>query len=83
VATNEWQKIEPGQAIPKGLHVRMNLQTGEREARLLQSDESQSTSQDNKDTVYTHEYLKKALKNIKAETLNSESSFASEVCFIF
>ena len=24
-----------GQSIPKGLHVRLNLQTGEREAKLL------------------------------------------------
>jgi hypothetical protein len=80
VATNEWQKIEPGQAIPKGLHVRINLQTGEREARLLQPDEQQSANEENKDSIYSHEYLKKALKNIKAETLVSESSSGSEVC---
>ena len=36
VATNEWQEIKPGQAIPQGLHVRMDMQTGKKEARLMQ-----------------------------------------------
>ncbi|XP_013099436.2 nucleotide exchange factor Sil1 [Stomoxys calcitrans] len=39
VATHEWQEIEEGQGIPQGLHVRINLQTGKKEAKLL--DESQ------------------------------------------
>lgn len=30
--SSEWQSIKPGQGIPPGLHVRMNLQTGEKEA---------------------------------------------------
>ena len=29
-----------GQAIPPGLHVRLNLQTGEREAKLLDGEEA-------------------------------------------
>lgn len=36
VPTNEWQEIKPGQAIPQGLHVRMDMQTGKKEARLMQ-----------------------------------------------
>ena len=36
VPTNEWQEIKPGQAIPRGLHVRMDMQTGKKEARLMQ-----------------------------------------------
>ena len=36
VATNDWQEIKPGQAIPQGLHVRMDMQTGKKEARLMQ-----------------------------------------------
>jgi hypothetical protein len=32
-----------GQAIPKGLHVRMNLETGDKEARLMQEDKSGHT----------------------------------------
>lgn len=38
IPTNEWQKIKPGQAIPKGLHVRLNVQTGEREAKILEQE---------------------------------------------
>ena len=34
-----------GQAIPRGLHVRMNLQTGVKEAKLLsEDDETESTA---------------------------------------
>ena len=36
VATKEWQVVKEGQAIPPGLHVRMNLQTGLKEAKLLE-----------------------------------------------
>ncbi|XP_052846817.1 nucleotide exchange factor Sil1 [Drosophila gunungcola] len=39
VATKEWQVIAEGQAIPKGLHVRINLQTGLKEAKLLDESE--------------------------------------------
>ena len=35
VPTKEWQVIEEGQSIPPGLHVRMNLETGLKEAKLL------------------------------------------------
>lgn len=39
VATTEWQVVEEGQAIPPGLHVRMNLQTGLKEAKLLDDED--------------------------------------------
>ena len=39
VATKEWQVVEEGQAIPPGLHVRMNLQTGLKEAKLLDDED--------------------------------------------
>ncbi|XP_024084472.1 nucleotide exchange factor SIL1 isoform X2 [Cimex lectularius] len=39
VATNEWKPIKKDQAIPRGLHVRMNLNTGEREAKLIDPNE--------------------------------------------
>ncbi|CAC5389306.1 SIL1 [Mytilus coruscus] len=35
----DWKKIQPGQAIPAGLHVRMNMQTGENEAKLMDGDD--------------------------------------------
>ena len=37
--THEWKVVEDGQSIPPGLHIRMNLQTGLKEARLLEEDE--------------------------------------------
>ena len=36
VATNEWQKIKDGQKVPSGLHYRMNLETGLKEAKILE-----------------------------------------------
>ncbi|XP_053964215.1 nucleotide exchange factor Sil1 [Anastrepha ludens] len=35
-ATNEWQEIKEGQEIPAGLHVRINLQTKKKEAKLYE-----------------------------------------------
>ncbi|NXP18445.1 SIL1 factor, partial [Scytalopus superciliaris] len=32
--THQWQTLRPGQAVPAGSHVRLNLQTGGREAKL-------------------------------------------------
>ena len=39
VATKQWQVVREGQAIPPGLHVRMNLQTGLKEAKLLDDED--------------------------------------------
>uniref|UniRef100_U5EHJ2 Nucleotide exchange factor SIL1 n=1 Tax=Corethrella appendiculata TaxID=1370023 RepID=U5EHJ2_9DIPT len=45
VPTKEWQTIKEGQEIPPGLHVRINLQTGLKEAKILdETDEKQSSS---------------------------------------
>ena len=35
IATEEWQEIQEGQKVPAGLHYRMNLQTGKKEAKIL------------------------------------------------
>uniref|UniRef100_A0A672JV80 Uncharacterized protein n=1 Tax=Sinocyclocheilus grahami TaxID=75366 RepID=A0A672JV80_SINGR len=32
--TDKWQTLKPGQAIPAGSHVRLNIQTGQREVKL-------------------------------------------------
>ncbi|XP_064550543.1 nucleotide exchange factor Sil1 [Drosophila montana] len=45
IATDEWQVIAEGQAIPKGLHVRINLQTGLKEAKLLDESERSTAIQ--------------------------------------
>ncbi|OQS06168.1 hypothetical protein THRCLA_20425 [Thraustotheca clavata] len=38
--TSEWKEILPNQAIPGGLHVRINLSTGKKEAKLLDNDKN-------------------------------------------
>ena len=38
MATNEWQIIQDGQNVPSGLHYRMNLETGKKEAKILDGD---------------------------------------------
>ena len=37
VPTKEWQKVGDNVVLPSGLHVRMNLETGEKEAKLVAS----------------------------------------------
>ncbi|XP_066930313.1 nucleotide exchange factor SIL1-like [Clytia hemisphaerica] len=44
IPTHEWQVIKRGQAIPAGLHVRMNFQTGVKEAKLMDSESSEQKS---------------------------------------
>ncbi|OQR98635.1 hypothetical protein ACHHYP_08360 [Achlya hypogyna] len=39
--THEWQEILPNQAIPAGLHVRINLATGKKEAKFLSDDDAE------------------------------------------
>lgn len=57
--TREWKVVREGQSIPAGLHVRMNLQTGLKEAKLLDEEmggnevelqDSTAPSADDKDT---------------------------------
>jgi len=61
VPTDEWQEVLYGQAIPAGLHVRMNLQTGKKEAKLLADEPNDEVE------GIQHEALKQALKNIKSD----------------
>ena len=51
VATKEWQVVKEGQSIPPGLHVRMNLQTGLKEAKLLDKESVNETGNDNADSA--------------------------------
>lgn len=42
VATNEWQRLGPNDTVPAGLHVKMDLSTGEKWAKTI-SDEDDDT----------------------------------------
>ncbi|CAK7890826.1 nucleotide exchange factor Sil1p [[Candida] anglica] len=46
VPTNYWQTIKEGQEIPAGLHVRLNLETSTREAKISEEDDSNANTQD-------------------------------------
>lgn len=45
VPTDEWQTVLPGQAIPPGLWVRMDMTTGHKTARLLPKDDDDTAAQ--------------------------------------
>ena len=53
IPTHQWQQILPGQAVPAGLHVRINLETGEKEAKLI---EEENDTDNIKDKRRIHHY---------------------------
>ncbi|KAM6055549.1 nucleotide exchange factor SIL1 isoform 4-T7 [Theristicus caerulescens] len=74
--THQWQTIRPGQAVPAGSHVRLNLQTGEREAKLPDSENGKSDTGEERrrkrlgkvdidSNSFTSQELKKALAKMK------------------
>ena len=72
--TADWQTIQPGQGIPQGLHVRMNLQTGLKEAKLMDGDDGKKyhSNKDSKQkfitidkNVISKQHLKEALKDFR------------------
>ncbi|XP_039108663.1 nucleotide exchange factor SIL1 isoform X2 [Hyaena hyaena] len=79
--THEWQALRPGQAVPVGSHVRLNLQTGAREVKLQEEDKFRSNLKalkkgkrlDINTNTYTSQDLKSALAKFK-EGAEVESS---------
>lgn len=69
--TDQWQELRPGQAVPAGSHVRLDLQTGKREAKLQDSPGEEEEEGGRQGTVntesqtFTAQELKKALKHFK------------------
>jgi len=45
VATNEWQLVKEGDTIPSGLHVRMDLEKGEKWVKLISDDDDDDSNQ--------------------------------------
>ncbi|KAL6479622.1 hypothetical protein MHYP_G00106550 [Metynnis hypsauchen] len=77
--TNEWQTLKPGQAVPAGSHVRLNLQTGQREARLGEEKglkylrDGQRREMMNEQAAFlSTQKLKEALKKFKGDDTPSE-----------
>ncbi|NXJ13741.1 SIL1 factor, partial [Odontophorus gujanensis] len=88
--THQWQAVRPGQAVPAGSHVRLNLQTGEREARLPDSESGRSVRREEKrrkrlnkmdiDTnSFTSQELKKALAKMKESEKAERMAHEEEV----
>lgn len=74
--TEQWQTLKPGEAVPAGSHVRLNLQTGQREVRLGE-EQLKHWTQDHRNgghvpSSFAPDELKQAMKKIK-EDLNPDS----------
>ncbi|XP_026886581.2 nucleotide exchange factor SIL1 [Electrophorus electricus] len=72
--TSKWQTLKPGQAVPAGSHVRLNLQTGQREAKLGEeeglkywTDGKRQGMVNQNAASFTPQELKEALKKFKKE----------------
>ncbi|XP_063046653.1 nucleotide exchange factor SIL1 [Engraulis encrasicolus] len=68
--TSQWQTLKPGQAVPAGSHVRLNLQTGQREAKLGEEQQARYLREgqrvvNTEAPSFTAEELKEALKMFK------------------
>ncbi|XP_058811917.1 nucleotide exchange factor Sil1 [Topomyia yanbarensis] len=94
VATKEWQEIPDGQPIPDGLHIRINLSTGKKEAKLLDkaTNDTQSSSlstvpgaglkdHDNGQVPFNNdiEQLKEALQKIPSDDLKLDEKELKKV----
>uniref|UniRef100_A0A8C1G4V6 Nucleotide exchange factor SIL1 n=1 Tax=Cyprinus carpio TaxID=7962 RepID=A0A8C1G4V6_CYPCA len=83
--TDKWQTLKPGQAVPAGSHVRLNLQTGQREVKMGEEEVLKYWSDGNRysdGTMYpsfTAEELKEALKKFKKGMDDPEDSKQSAV----
>ncbi|XP_063171736.1 nucleotide exchange factor SIL1 isoform X2 [Candoia aspera] len=80
--TNQWQIVQPGQAIPAGLHVQLNLHTGEKLAKLPDDNKEKSNVKESPKSKrlgqidvdpnsFTTQELKKALAKMK-ETMKGD-----------
>ncbi|XP_068570281.1 nucleotide exchange factor SIL1 [Cebidichthys violaceus] len=69
--TEDWQTLKPGQAVPAGSHVRLNLQTGQREVRLGE-EQLKYWTQEHRETeevqsTISPDELKQAMKKMKED----------------
>uniref|UniRef100_A0A8C0I795 Nucleotide exchange factor SIL1 n=1 Tax=Bubo bubo TaxID=30461 RepID=A0A8C0I795_BUBBB len=88
--THQWQTIRPGQAVPAGSHVRLNLQTGDREAKLPDSENGKSDTREERrrkrlgkvdvdSNSFTSQELKKALAKMKESEKAERKAHEEEV----
>ncbi|KAI2656921.1 Nucleotide exchange factor SIL1 [Labeo rohita] len=70
--TDKWQTLKPGHAVPAGSHVRLNLQTGQREVKMGEEEDLKYWRDGNRQGMmnmqspsFTADELKEALKKFK------------------
>ncbi|XP_075906153.1 nucleotide exchange factor SIL1 isoform X3 [Nelusetta ayraudi] len=70
--SEEWQTLRPDQAVPAGSHVRLNLQTGQREVRLGEEQLKYWThthrEAEGLQASFSPEELKRAMKKLKEDS---------------
>lgn len=82
--TDEWQTVREGQDIPPGLHVRLNMETGEREAKLVLEEDSDAQvpvlveGAQVELEVPIEQKIQETLKKYKQEQTNFRKSKVSE-----
>lgn len=81
IPTRDWQPVKEGQPIPSGLHIRLNLQTGEREAKLIDNEENDEgghhyATESNVEEPTRHERMKRAMIEAMKD-LEEESAMPS------
>uniref|UniRef100_A0A0B7A9W9 Nucleotide exchange factor SIL1 n=1 Tax=Arion vulgaris TaxID=1028688 RepID=A0A0B7A9W9_9EUPU len=89
IPTDEWKTVKDGQTIPPGLHIRMDMQTGKKEAKLMVQDTAQSIERwdagekigiiNTEKKRYTRDELKEALKEFKYNDEPSSKEHEEEV----
>ncbi|XP_037253496.1 nucleotide exchange factor SIL1 [Falco rusticolus] len=85
--THQWQTIRPGQAVPAGSHVRLNLQMGDREAKLPDSENGKRDTREERrrkrvdvdSNSFTSQELKKALAKLKESEKAERKAHEEEV----
>ncbi|XP_056455833.1 nucleotide exchange factor SIL1 isoform X1 [Gadus chalcogrammus] len=81
--TDHWQTIKPGQAVPRGSHVRLNLQTGHREVRLgaeqMRGEEQRrDRPHEASQSYWSAEELKLKLKKMKDSSPRSGAAYQQD-----
>jgi len=44
VATDEWQVLPPEDSVPAGLHIRLDMETGQRWAKIAKADDGDAVT---------------------------------------
>lgn len=54
VPEKNWKAIKPGQAIPRGIHVRIDMTTGERQGKLIDKEDEANGGDPRENTRVQH-----------------------------